>query len=211
MLTSLTTGPCLGLSPGLVPAGDGHHDVTWLQREHPGGFRTDQGVSPAMRRFLDSVSSMLADDDSYTYGTAFLHVIHANGVSSGAFHYDSGYDRPVLNSNVGAPVLRFAAAYATDDEPVSYVFSSDHGHFGCQVSDLLGDSALTQPPNNHVIAYAEGTGLHGVAAGRPRPGAVTMIFSASLYQSFQIPTLIPALDGLKRPDVYTWRQCGTGA
>jgi hypothetical protein len=218
-------GPDLGK---IIPEEYGHHDVTWIRRETDGSIIPEARSSQALTSFLGGITSLLAEleqvddpfvDDlgvghdelvEYTYGTAFLNVVPARDLGSGAFHYDTGFDRSIKDSNVGSPVLRFAGNWSGDGVNISYVFSDDHGHYGRLVDDVREDGAegLIQPPNDKVVVYNEGTSLHGRSSAPARPGETNVIWSATLYKQYQVPTIIPVTAVLDLPDVYMWRQCG---
>lgn len=215
----------------VIPEEFGHHDVTWIRREADDRLAAtpETRIGQVSELFLKGISALLkqlsqendpnrlailglepGELDEYTHGSAFYHLVPANAKESGTFHYDTGFDRPVAASNVGAAALRFAASWSSDNVPVSYVFSSDPNHYGRRVDEVAAEGSpdIQQPANNYVVAYNEGTRLHGLAPVEERPGEKTIIWSAALYKPHQVPTIIPALAELERPEVYTWRQCG---
>lgn len=213
-MSSATSESFVTSIPADLPSG--HHDEAWLRRDNS-GLHPSREVTPLTQQFLNSMCDELASHpefDDYSWGTTFLNVINNPGPSGGGvFHYDTGFDRPVHNCNVGQPVVRAAAAWSSDDYPVSYAFSTNPAHFNRWVREVLGEDGITQPPNGQVVLYDEGTGIHGLMPrNESRPGAVTIVFSAVLYLPFQVPTLIPSLAKLQRPEFYTWRGCyeGTG-
>jgi hypothetical protein len=215
------TGPELEAT---LPQDFGHHDTTWVRRDTDGLVVPETMAGETLNIFLRGVNSMLdklreAPDsdlatigvkpeelDEYTYGTAFYNYVPAGNLSGGEFHYDSGFDRPIVASNLGAAVLRFVGNWTTDGTNVSYIFSSNPEHYDKSVGEVVNEGSpdIIQPDNNHVILFNEGAGLHGTAPASERPGQRTVIFSTTLCREPQVPKTkfkhfeLPPLDEVRR-------------